>query len=86
MGKREIAIENGIPIPGPKKAMGPRTPGGIAASKLNVGDSIFCDNKAERDTARKCIYRLGGRSVSRRAEKDGIDGYRIWRVAIETSR
>jgi hypothetical protein len=82
MGKREIAIERGIPIPGPKKAVGPRTPITRAAATMAVGESIFCDTLAERDSVRQLVRRLGGQSVSRKManEVTSENGYRVWRI------
>lgn len=79
MGKREIAIENGIPCPGPKGPQGPRTPVTRACYKMKVGESILCETTTERDTARSTLRKLGGKVVAKKGA-DG-EGWRVWRVA-----
>ena len=76
--KRDIFIERGIPCPGPK---GPRTPGGTAAKNMVIGDSAFFQDKCDWETARKAIWSVGGKSVTRKRVEDGVKGWRLWRTA-----
>lgn len=80
MGKREVAIERGIPCPGPRTGSGPRTPLTRACHELKTGESMFCETLAERDTARKTINNLGGKVTVRTAVHEGKTGWRLWRL------
>lgn len=84
MGKRELAIERGIPCPGPK---GPRTDVGRLARQMKPNESLFFESKASYETARSIIYDLGGRVMTRKRfevdQETGVGrwGWRVWRMA-----
>lgn len=78
MGKREIYVERGIPCPG---TQGGRTMAGVRAREMKIGESIFCELRADYETVRRTLYDLGGRPQTRRLLEDEKWGWRIWRVA-----
>lgn len=75
-GKRELAIERGIPIPGPKR---PRTQAGVVGREMKPGDSVFTESSSEMETIRSAIYQVGGQASTRKTIENGVMGWRIWR-------
>jgi hypothetical protein len=76
--KPALVVDEGVPVP--KRKYLPRTVAGDAAMRLEIGDSVFC-NAAQRETVRQAIYKLGGVPLQRIEFRDGVKGWRVWRVA-----
>lgn len=80
-----MEIEKDVPIPptqrGECEMQGNR--GGRPTTELTrlvrqmkSGDSLLCDSPGHLSMARKTIYTLGGRAVSRKVS----GGWRVWRI------
>lgn len=72
-----VLIEDGVPIPPPRRAGRPKTPMACAAERLKIGQSIVCESWESFNVARERIKKLGGRYTSR---KLGGELWRIWRI------
>jgi hypothetical protein len=75
-----IEIEQGIPIPNPSRAN--RRDKVSVFRRMEVGDSVFVAVKQDRVYARfnRIVKETGAKFTTRKAEKDGVNGTRVWRV------
>lgn len=76
-----MVLENGIPIPPARKGCPPRTTWGPEIRAMQVGQSRFFTELGERNSAKAVISKLGWRCCVRRGMHDGMNGWRLWRVA-----
>ena len=70
-------IEKGVPV-APRQPARAKGPARIVAEKMEVGDSCFCEIKAEAHSLANAINASHGArtSVIRKVN----DGYRVWRI------
>ena len=54
-----------------------RTPAGLRARKLKIGQFVDCMTLEELQTVRKALYQLGGKPKQRR-QREGW--WRVWRI------
>ena len=78
-----MEIEEGVPIPPARGGIAnhrgskePRSMGGVIGRKIQVGQSVFCDQHARLQTIRKVVHELGGKCATRKVR----GGWRLWRI------
>lgn len=83
---QEIKLESGVPIPPPvqKGAKGGKRGKALPWHEMEIGQSFFLP-EAEVNNIHSAASRIRAKTkhryVIRNAEKDAINGVRVWRVA-----
>lgn len=70
-----LTIEKNIPIPEPRT--NGRTGWAAVAGKMEVGDSVLCNNEKDRGSLYNALVYRRFRVASRKLD----NGYRVWRIS-----
>ena len=68
-------IEKGIPLSSAKSHRK------YPFAEMDVGDSVFIDGGESTNIANRYMYLKPKKFSVRKAEKEGVSGVRVWRVA-----